>query len=614
MDSERNDELLARDLSKFAEEAHQDLLAALPRSTLPQLCYAQRSRVKSHRKLLEKVSRKRPKDLDYQLETITDVIGLRLVTLFRDDIPLVVLELLKLLKGENFSPNPFINTLPEEIIIYSVHKNYDALDEKVSAVVLEQMPECASTLRTEQSEQGYSSIHIIARLCWSTKNGGINDVTPSDIAVFDRPDKPYHIPLEIQIRTVFEDAWGEIDHKYGYVHRQDKEHERHITNPQFVSSHLRVLKRFVDACSQYADVINEEANSDTPHLEAGNVFSVGPDNELIERFKALGVEAPLCEEYARGRDKKERALAIDKTDIKKRRPALLDAAESFRDLGDLIAKPLHNSDSKQDGLDLIYFYSKLNEAFCLLSTYQKQELLQAKSIYEDLEGDYRGYVFLSMRLGQVLGKLGQPNASLRKLLQAEKMAEKIFSETNGQLNDQLPRSDYEYMRRTLPFQIGFQYWRKAEELDRSEKNTPIIADYLKKAYSYTEQMLNAPDVDENKKLLTHQNQLYYAVEYLKLDTILDKDFTKKASTSLPIHLKYVEDDKNPAECTDLEILDTLMITHNYLDEPDIAKQIAERIIRVGLLRESHHLDKSLRIEILENAQEFLEELNNRKNE
>ncbi len=111
----------ALSLASESKEALLSLIVSLNQCDLLQMCYAYKSRVKPEKKLVEKVHRKQGDGKpEYKLTDITDVIGLRFVTLFRKEMPEILFLLIQIIKHQKqLTPNPFKESHFEEIIIYT---------------------------------------------------------------------------------------------------------------------------------------------------------------------------------------------------------------------------------------------------------------------------------------------------------------------------------------------------------------------------------------------------------------------------------------------------------------------------------------------------------------
>jgi ppGpp synthetase/RelA/SpoT-type nucleotidyltranferase len=171
------------------------------------IVHSVRMRMKDEAHLRDKLQRKaedgtvvNPSTL---LNVVTDLAGVRLLHLFQlqfDQIHYVIQEQVK---GGNW-----------------------ALHEKPVAYTWD--PECTGFfdglgLRTEIKESHYTSIHYVLK---------------------PRADSTFC--CEVQVRPLFEEAWGEIDHQLNYPHQ---------TSVRACREQLRVLAKLVGASTRLADSI-----------------------------------------------------------------------------------------------------------------------------------------------------------------------------------------------------------------------------------------------------------------------------------------------------------------------------------------------------------------------
>lgn len=167
------------DLELKAPQLHAELLTIKG-------AYIVKYRVKDPEHLIDKAIRKKadPKDgriitVDNYLDELDDFIGLRILHLFKNDWEPICKELLS--KYE----------LKENPVAY--HRKDD--DEKY----LERCKELK--IEPKVKESGYRSIHFIAKV----------------------PFMGSMFKCEIQVRTIFEEAWSEIDHLVRYPNNTDNE-------------------------------------------------------------------------------------------------------------------------------------------------------------------------------------------------------------------------------------------------------------------------------------------------------------------------------------------------------------------------------------------------------
>ncbi|WP_457265952.1 RelA/SpoT domain-containing protein [Pseudomonas sp. P5_C3] len=147
-----------------------------------------RWRIKDPIHLLKKIVRKKldvePKqkwiiiDKDNYLDTVTDLIGVRALHLFKDECVAIDASIRD------------VWDLNEEVI------NYIRTGDTIPQAIIDRGG------RTEIHKAGYRSIHYI---------------------VESRPEKTT-FRAEIQVRTIFQEGWSEIDHKVRYPDFSDNEH------------------------------------------------------------------------------------------------------------------------------------------------------------------------------------------------------------------------------------------------------------------------------------------------------------------------------------------------------------------------------------------------------
>lgn len=532
-----------------AKEALVRVRAAITDTGIEQACYAVRVRVKPESRLVEKVGRKRETKPDYQLESVTDVIGIRLVTLFRRDLPDILTKVLDIITHDaEIKPNPVKKGSLEEVIVY----NNELDSSPFNLLLKETLDQRRVPFETKQSKEGYSSLHIVCR------------VSPN-VGKCEEIGQDYLLPIEIQIRTVFEDAWGEIDHKYGYVARSGKE----LTlagNQALVGPHLRVLKQFTDACAAYADTIKEMSSEySMVSTKAGKILSVESDDDVLRRFDQLNVTKSYIEQYAAGRTMREKCES-DQLKKQERAQRYLEASQYF----EAIARQCE-TELTGDGLTLYWYYVTLNAAFCLLSTNSNPSIESAVRIYLDLAEKYPNFPLVKFRLGQAYSKLGRIDDAIRLFEDALGHVEQLAaaSKARGSWEDNLPLPDYKHISTALPKLLGYQYWEKgAYRTDPGEVQEKLAL--FKKAYEVT---LLAYDVlPENADLAN--NLASYGLEYLSLE--LKDEFATKLRAALPSYCEPIEAAAKSPDA-DALLLDTLLQIYIFAELKVPAKALASRI-------------------------------------
>mgnify|MGYP003117817238 FL=1 len=141
---------------------------------------------------------------------ITDLIGIRVLHLYQDQFPIIHTEILKYIEQGDwtFVEEPKAMTWDPES-----KKMYDDLK-----------------ITTEIRSTFYTSVHYL--------------IKPNN-------NNPNPICCEIQVRTLFEEIWGEIDHSINYPHPTDNVACR---------EQLRVLSKLVGTGTRLADSIFRTLN------------------------------------------------------------------------------------------------------------------------------------------------------------------------------------------------------------------------------------------------------------------------------------------------------------------------------------------------------------------
>lgn len=166
-------------------------------------------RIKNPEHLIEKIIRKRLKDQEreFNIETyqeqITDLIGIRVMHLFKDE----------------WKPihDNIMNT-------WSLHETPKAYVREGDSKYLEKNLE-NNGLVVEKHEHGYRSLHYILT-CQLTKNTSF---------------------VELQVRTLFEEGWSEIDHQARYPYLQDN---------LLLKSYLSLFNRLAGSADEMGSFIN----------------------------------------------------------------------------------------------------------------------------------------------------------------------------------------------------------------------------------------------------------------------------------------------------------------------------------------------------------------------
>lgn len=586
-----DDQYLSLLISSQGDKVAGSIVEFMRRTGLTTGCYAYKFRVKSKEDLLDKKQRKIEKKPFYTITDITDVIGVRLVTLFKGDMFKAYANLIEMLANP-VGDAQFHQAIPEEIIVYKGTSALDDFANEIKTITKSHFK--SAQVKTENSVEGYSSIHVICR-------------HSAKIEELSNAENSYRLPIEIQIRTVFEDAWGEIDHKYGYVVREGKDAGTPIHNSHHVKAHLKVLKGFSDACMEYAECIRKEALPEVLDLTAGvtKTISVESDEDVLQRFRDIGMKEELIQRYVEARLLRDKAAEESGATHDGRITAeqtYLQAADLFASLMQELA-PGDTAASLRDGPKLAYYYCAMNEGLCLMSTNISDNVNAAVDKYIFIETHYKNYPLAKMRLGQALGKVGRIDEAIDRLRNAgsafQKLGEKSLA--SGVWTDCLPKADYEHMLYTQPKILGYTLWKKSQQsgtTPRQEKSELYF-----EAYTTTMSCLDAKNIEKKKIIDVYNNLLYYCVGFAFCTDYGDKRLAA-IKTEIPSLLATMLKESGGTGDMSIEDLDTVFRAYALLGDGR-AKEIATTLIQRCLRRDAGMVT-SLRMSIAEVAQEYLD--------
>ena len=583
------EKLKALQIHVAAVEAEKQLTTALKQVALAEICYAYKSRVKKDRHLLEKVQRKQPEKSDYTLESITDVVGLRVVTLFRQDITAVVEKILNLIShSAELSPNPFLKGCLSEAIVYSPDTHKDSLTNELKIII--PRTKLIEEVEVQFSEAGYSSVHLVSKL-----NVHVDTISSG-----------YYIPIEIQVRTVFEDAWGEIDHKYGYQSRRENDQDEKAPRYRPVKPHLLALKKFVDACAEYADVIKKEALGENEPQKLDKVIPLATDSIIRANLTDAGVISPFIDEYMSVRQIRAKAdngglVADDKTLL------YIEAASKFdlllNEPGEL--RELLNTDS--GAAKLLRYYITMDKALCQLSTGDAVYIEDAAKIYESLRLAYPKYPTIRFRLGQALGQLHRHEEAIAIFKRLIKSINFYKSLSESKRRVTLPDEDLHRICVHVPKLTGLSYWKLAEKARVEEGNLYKATQLLEQAYIKTLPALEnvGSNPDERRPIIN--NLLYYAVEIEDLYRGHNSSSKGQYLSNIETHLNELASKIDISSETNIRQLDTLAYAYKLVGKNEEAQATAKQICLLMVEKISNEQGNigSINALIFERAQNLL---------
>jgi ppGpp synthetase/RelA/SpoT-type nucleotidyltranferase len=225
-----------------------------------------RGRVKSYESIRSKIARKRNFEsrTDYTFSSITDLVGLRIVTLYDDDLLTAVDLIYDILRAAKAFTQPLISgefvwTSIKEAKFFvregSTDKNPDIYrrcierytqlitQDLISPLLVEHLKRRIDIVTAAEENYTYSSAHFIFDARYYS----------------DR--YTYVVPVEIQIRTALEDVWAEINHELLY-----KAKEYYVWSIPIVESYAQ-LKTDSDRLKKLVDSYPDEISSFKKHSD-----------------------------------------------------------------------------------------------------------------------------------------------------------------------------------------------------------------------------------------------------------------------------------------------------------------------------------------------------------
>lgn len=329
-----------------------------------------KSRVKDEGSIQNKIRRKKTTKPRYSIENVTDILGFRIITLFNKDAINIVEELIRIIsEGGPLSACELI-----ELIQYRAQGQLVAqTDGSPPADPIEsRLREMNSilTLGIEprfETRPYYSSIHLILK-CPVDNNGS-----------------RIWVPAEIQIRSVFEDAYLEIDH--GLFFEVDRDNGFSEAERNRVKQEIRLLRSMLDNASDLAEMIRDRRN-EAPVEPGANVKQNLDDSEwikgLLEQIPSnvysdvIQTFSILLQEKARY-DKNSDMISRNYEDI----------ARKFEDVERLFNILLtKNPPNDQERLSLtpLAYIIYQEGALCRLLTGDYEQAVLAQKAYDKLNG------------------------------------------------------------------------------------------------------------------------------------------------------------------------------------------------------------------------------------
>jgi ppGpp synthetase/RelA/SpoT-type nucleotidyltranferase len=370
---------------------HEWLDPVLRESVAAENAYVFKGRLKKSEDIKNKVQgyrnhedpiRRRP---NYAATDVTDASGFRIVKLFNAEVPEALDQLLSTFKTtlRPGKPNGRLKGRGIKEIEFHTSRRLDdplSIFQAVKGVVEKH----GFTLEPPAQEAGhgvassYSSVHVLV-----------------ECEVGDAPNQTTAFS-EIQLRSVFEEAWSEISHRLRYAPAKTARASAiaPISEDETTSGlwlHLDALKSVTDGCAQYADLINRQIKSLATARANREPEPLDPAEKSASLFAGCSpvVRQAVEQAYRRRTDAVETGMAAD------RAAAFQQAADAFQAAID--AFPELETERSQQLADIL----REELAYCYMFAKNEELTNRAEKIYRELLTRWPKRVSILLRLGQL---------------------------------------------------------------------------------------------------------------------------------------------------------------------------------------------------------------------
>lgn len=580
--------LRCREVHDIAVAASNILYARMEAVGRENFVYTFKSRHKAAGAILSKVRRKQEEQLrtgtggnsyHYTPDSVTDTWGCRYVTLYQSQIPTTVRALLSDFDAYNSTNERKIELV--EFVIYTNRPTEDPLS--ITKSTLEVLKTCQissgpkpEVKLPENRKSAYSSVHLIFAMPVAVDFPGTSRV--EEVAKF-----------EVQVRDIFEEGWGEIQHNLIYSEKDkvgQASTETHAFDPLW-QPHLNALKTFVDGCSQHASIIKSSydfiLHRSMPTLDTESATPQITDRDAI--IKALN--KPENKE-AVGSVALAYDILIDAQNAQVREEAqsqYIAAAEQFKKamglLGDRSSSPIkarHNIPAE--------YFLKTELANCNAFSRVPDRQREAMDLYEQLIAAYPEDPTVHLRLGNVISNLeGDTRAGVERAISLLERAISLIR------SDPLTGKSH-WINISSRVHLGFLHWRLSKLLAGAQECGPLVLAELEKAIQATLQgfdfwkKLPGPYTDRDEyRLQAHKalsNLLYYSAKFV----LIKKDHKSINAAAIKSYISQLDEINVP----------------NYREFFKTRDNVMHALIAVGDLEQAQSLARENLIDLRKRAE------------
>ncbi|WP_289014409.1 hypothetical protein [uncultured Methylobacterium sp.] len=515
--------LRCRELSDIAARARELLGLRMGELGKTNLVYTFKNRIKPPGSILAKVKRKKAEEarnapdgqVSYEPDHVTDAWGCRYVTLYQSQIPPTVRELLENFDGYNESAPEAIELI--EFVIYTnrpekdpLSITEDTLDVLKSCKISSNVRAAESIRKPENRKSAYSSVHLVFALPLTVEHAGKGPTR--EVARF-----------EVQVRDIFEEGWGEIQHNliYSDKDRLKLPNDAEASFDPLWQPHLNALKTFVDGCSQHASIIKRTYDfiqlKSMPSLETKSATSQPTDRDAIVATLRGVASSEMVGVIEVGY-----GLIIDAQEANSREEArtnYVTAAVKFREaiegLGPLLGTPVTGRFDRT-----VEYFLKIEFANCLFFSKIPEEQQKSVEIYESLAAAYPQDPTVRLRLATAMASTRRGDeGALRHAIALIKEAIPLIAA------DPLTGPDH-WLAISCYVHLGFLDWGLSVALEKRGDREGAVRS-LREAVDHTTQGYRIwcrldPAVRgvEIYLLSAHKalsNLLYYAAKFVRLE-------------------------------------------------------------------------------------------------
>lgn len=553
------------DALRGAENLRDRLLATLQTGTpaVADLAYAVKARIKEDYKAIDKIKDRRagapdrtPKT-DYSAADVTDLIGLRIITLYRLDVLEVLDALIATINGDTSPSATFVPGSISEIIIYSTNPNGDVqgLPKRLEALFAGYG--LAGVTRLEEKPSNYSSIHILVRGRGKYR------------------DSYRELPIEIQVRTALEDVWGQIEHSLKYKRKRlagADESSRESQRLATTLSHLGALKTMIDGIAQYGDQIKVQIDELEPEVRSSTSKEAEEASARLGSLKDLppAIGREIADAVASGKPgltRSDLSFAVRDRVLRSalaRLDVYADLPQSLDDVSARTRKELGYIVTMQRGL--------LQFQLGNLRPENARYLTQALELYQEMERLFPKRLVVLYRVARTLDALGSRSEAIGR-----------FRDLVDRLEKGEPMPKTHWIRAAAPRNLGVLLWEEARSLcDHGAGPSALVllreACLLTKT-SYETEVSDDPHNDSavTERTKAANNLLFFLVEYFEMGGVPAADL---GCDRLKEYLAEIGGN-TPATMTSLSAADTARRAHIHLGNTRLAREAARTVIRLA---------------------------------